>query len=436
MGRRIQTLYEYFSDYSEKEIDDMIFDLSIGEKLLVRDRYGDDLHNPIRSTAFTIEKKGKFYSTLLPKMKKLLVERHVEEEKPIVEVVKDDIDLMEKLFDLVKRRKTNKEICEILGIDSTHLYSLLLNLKNNGMSIARKYYSDGTIQYKPATTFIELKKMTIYEQDRTIITDPKENFIKMVAFSDPHFGNELERKELVDQMFNYCIKNGIHIILCGGDLIDGTFTRGKQSISELYKQIEHFIRNYPSDKSILTFSVGGDHDLSALSSEGLSLMEACNNYRHDIIIGGYNNCGINIKNDQLLLTHFVDGGYKKATSAPLVLHGHYHIYKTFIKNNVLNVSIPSLSGIIQQMPTILEIGINFNNGYFETTYIKQVHLGDQDVVLGEFAYDLSSNRIIPSEPLKNTEQYIGVSTVSPEPQQVKKLQPMSQIEKFNKRYGL
>ncbi len=435
MGRRIQTVYEYFSEYPEKEIDDMIFDLSIEEKLLVRDRYGDDLHNPVRSTAFTIEKKGKFYSTLLPKMKKLLAERHVEE-KPVEVEPKDDIDLMEKLFDLVKKRKTNKEICEALNIDSAGLYNALLNLKNNGMSIARKYYSDGTIQYKPATTFLELKKMSIYEQDRTIITDPKENFIKVLAFSDPHFGNELERKELMDQMFNYCVKNGIHIILCGGDLIDGTFSKGTQSISELYKQIEHFIRNYPYDKSILTFSVGGDHDLSALTSEGLNLMESCNNFRHDIIIGGYNNCGINIKNDQILLTHYVEGGYKRASSAPLILHGHYHVYKTFFKDNALNISIPSLSSIVQPMPTVLEIGINFNKGYFETTYVKQIHLGDKDVVLGEFTYDLSANRIIPSEPLKNTEPYRSTSTVSPEPQQIKKLQPMSQVEKFNKRYGL
>ena len=63
MGRKIQSIYEYFSEFSEQEIDDMIFDLSMPEKLLIRDRYGDDLHNPVRSTAFTVEKKGRFYSS-------------------------------------------------------------------------------------------------------------------------------------------------------------------------------------------------------------------------------------------------------------------------------------------------------------------------------------------------------------------------------------
>ncbi len=446
MGRKIQSIYEYFSEFSEQEIDDMIFDLSMPEKLLIRDRYGDDLHNPVRSTAFTVEKKGRFYSYLLPKMKRLLVSRHAaivepEEEETKVEEVKveepkEDIDLTAKLFELVKKRKTNREICETLHIDSSQLYSMLLNLRNNGMFISRRYYSDGSILYRPATNFAEIKKMSIYEQDRTIITDPKEDFIKSVVFADPHFGNELEGKALLDKMFNYCIKNGIHIVLCGGDLIDGAYTKGTQTIPELYKQIEYFIKNYPSDKSILTFSVGGDHDLSAIAAEGLSIMEACNNLRHDIIIGGYNNCGINIQNDQILLTHHIDGGYHRSTSAPLILHGHLHSYKTYFKDNSLNITIPSLSSINQPMPTILEIGINLNKGFFETSYVKQIYLGEQDIVLGEFTYDLSANRTLPSEPLKNTESYKIASTEKKEPQPVKKLTPMSQVDKFNKRYGL
>ena len=46
MGRKLQTIYEYFSDYTEKQIDDMIYGLSIDEKLIIRSRFGNDLHNP------------------------------------------------------------------------------------------------------------------------------------------------------------------------------------------------------------------------------------------------------------------------------------------------------------------------------------------------------------------------------------------------------
>lgn len=47
MGRKLQTIYEYLSDYTEKEIDDAIFNLSMDDKLIIRERYGEDLHNPL-----------------------------------------------------------------------------------------------------------------------------------------------------------------------------------------------------------------------------------------------------------------------------------------------------------------------------------------------------------------------------------------------------
>ena len=72
MGRKLQTIYEYFCDYSEEEIDEMIYSLSLEEKLVIRDRYGNDLHNPSTQKSWTQEKSKQFYGILVPKMKKLL----------------------------------------------------------------------------------------------------------------------------------------------------------------------------------------------------------------------------------------------------------------------------------------------------------------------------------------------------------------------------
>ena len=88
-------------------------------------------------------------------------------------------------------------------------------------------------------------------------------------------------------------RNGIHIIMCGGDLLDGVFTKGTQIISDPYEQVKYFLENYPHDDSILTFSVGGDHDLSILNSACLDLSLITSNYRPDVIIPGYNNSFIN-----------------------------------------------------------------------------------------------------------------------------------------------
>lgn len=43
---RLQSIYEYFSNYSEEEINAVINSLSEEEKALIIARYGSDLHNP------------------------------------------------------------------------------------------------------------------------------------------------------------------------------------------------------------------------------------------------------------------------------------------------------------------------------------------------------------------------------------------------------
>ena len=46
MSRKVQTIYEYFSEYSKEMIDKVISNLSTEEKELLTIRYGEDLHNP------------------------------------------------------------------------------------------------------------------------------------------------------------------------------------------------------------------------------------------------------------------------------------------------------------------------------------------------------------------------------------------------------
>lgn len=452
MGRKLQTIYEYFCDYSEKEIDDMIYSLSLEEKLIIRDRYGDDLHNPSTQKSWTQEKSKQFYGTLVPKMKRLLQDskktvmkpdeektetasESKKEENNNIQILQPTV-LLSQLLKLINEGKSNKEICLNLNLTTQQLYTLLLNLKNRGLMVSKKYYSDGSIKYKQVTAMQELRNLKSFNQDRTIITDTNENQLKFLVISDLHFGNELERLDLIDRAYNYCVKNGINIILCGGDLIDGAYTKGEQKISDLYQQIEYFIKNYPFDKNILTFSVAGDHDISAFNKASLNIIDMCENYRQDIIIGGYNNTGINLKNDQVLLYHHIDGGMMRQTESPIILHGHSHKYTTEMKNNSLNVTIPSLSGICQPMPSALELNLYFNKGYIVNSVVKHVYFGTEDIILSESTFDLQKNRGTGNEPIRNVELYKQSSASEQGQTLVKKLQqPLSQVEKFNKRYG-
>ena len=392
MGRNLQTIYEYFSDYTEEQVNNVIYGLSVDEILVIKSRYGNDLHNPSSQSDWKKENSNKYYGSIIPKMKRRLAK--------LLEQEKDVDDYQAHLLQLIKEGKNNREICEIFNISFNQLYDELLKLKTKGVKYSRKYYSDGSIKYNKIT---KLKKLN-ENVNKTIITDNQEDNIKFLLISDLHFGNEFENLGLIDRAYNYCIKNGINIILCGGDFIDGSFSKSPQKITDLYDQIEYFIKNYPQDKNILTFGVAGDHDFSTLKRASLDIIEICNNRRHDIIIGGYNNAEINIKNDKIHLFHNMLGGRMHSAQAPIILCGHLHKYMTQQKNNSLYITLPTLSNINQQMSSALELDVSFSKGYISSAVIKHLYFGTQDFVLSESEFNLLNGRNTNNE-IKNVEGY-------------------------------
>lgn len=393
MGRNLQTIYEYFSDYTEEQVNNVIYGLSVDEILVIKSRYGNDLHNPSSQSDWEKENSNKYYGSIIPKMKRRLAK--------LLEQEKDVDDYQAHLLQLIKEGKNNREICEIFNISFNQLYDELLKLKTKGIKYSRKYYSDGSIKYNKIT---KLKKLN-ENVNKTIITDNQEDNIKFLLISDLHFGNEFENLGLIDRAYNYCIKNGINIILCGGDFIDGSFSKSPQKITDLYDQIEYFIKNYPQDKNILTFGVAGDHDFSTLKRASLDIIEICNNRRHDIIIGGYNNAEINIKNDKIHLFHNILGGRMHSAQAPIILCGHLHKYMTQQKNNSLYITLPTLSNINQQMPSALELDVSFSKGYISSAVIKHLYFGTQDFVLSESEFNLLNERNSNNNEIKNVEGY-------------------------------
>ena len=467
MGRKAQTIYEYFKEYPEEMIDKVISNLSTDDKILLVIRYGEDLHNPCPKKEWSNNKyRYQFYKVLIPKIRTLLeaekekeydmVKENEEESKNIVqESIKEDpkeveissiptytiydLNNYKVLIDLINKNVSNADICKQLNITFSELTAKLLELKNLGISYQRKYYSNGMIQYVPISRISCLKNNAKQSQEETIITDKFENEIRIVASSDFHYGNSGCRQDLIEKAFNYCVQNGIHIIMCGGDLLDGVFSKGTQIISDPYEQVKYFLENYPHDDSILTFSVGGDHDLSILNSSCLDLSLITSNYRPDVIIPGYNNSIINIKNDMIHLYHHTENGVKFTRDAGITLHGHSHNYsiRTSYNGKSLDICVPSLSNILQPVPTILDMAIKFKNGFISEVCVKQIMLENQPIVLGEFNYYKDNNTV---GPINNTENYkslvkAAIPVESKFTDDIEKT-TMSQIEKFNKRYKL
>lgn len=397
MGRRLQTIYEFLSDYQESDINAAINELGEEEQEIIIMRYGDDLHNPVTSKDWNSSLASKFYGSVIPKLKGILVKSS----RDIINIETDSKDLTFTLIELLKSNISTKEICDILKVDEITLYKLLLEIKNKGVSFLRKYNVNGEISYQRIKKFKEIKKANNKNNTKTIYTPNSSKSLKTLAISDLHIGNEAERLDLLDRAFNYCIKNNIHIIFCGGDIIDGAYSSGNQKITNIYKQTEYFIANYPHDKSIITFAVGGDHDYSALYRYGIDIAEMCNNYRHDIVIGGFNNTIINMKKDKIQLYHYLKAGMLLNVNPSLIFHGHFHNFQLKMQQDRLNIVLPSLSDITDTYPQALEVTLNFKDEFIESTDIKQIVFDQKDIILSNTHSILPENRKIKDINLKD-----------------------------------
>ena len=115
-----------------------------------------------------------------------------------------------------------------------------------------------------------------------------------------------------------------------------------------------------------------------------------------------------------------------------------------------------MCSINESFPTVIEVNLSFKKGYIEYVNLKQIYFGDLDVdyILNENSYKLS-NREVEIKPINNEEKTIHENlnitsvtqetieldtniseTKEPTKTLIKKYDGLSQIEKFNLRYGL
>ena len=166
--------------------------------------------------------------------------------------------------------------------------------KVKGFDFSRKYYEDGEITYKLNKGFKE-------ETDISLITSPKTSEIKIAFLSDLHLSNEHERLDLLNEVYNFCAKENIHVIINGGDLIDGLMGPDKKKHSTYEKQIDYALKNHPFDKNILNFICLGNHDASFWLEDGIDIKNILLEKRHDLVPIGYGNGKINLLNNIRIL---------------------------------------------------------------------------------------------------------------------------------------
>ena len=72
MVNKIQSIYDYFSEFPKEKIDEIIKSLSEEDRDLLRKRYGDDLNNPNPQENLTQKEKDAFYGSLIPRIRRRL----------------------------------------------------------------------------------------------------------------------------------------------------------------------------------------------------------------------------------------------------------------------------------------------------------------------------------------------------------------------------
>ena len=83
----------------------------------------------------------------------------------------------------------------------------------------------------------------------------------------------------------------------------------------------------------------------------------------------------------------------------LCLHGHSHKYLVSLRSNIVNINIPSLSDISDQIPSIVEISFDFHKGYVNNLSLKRISIENEEVI-DNAHFDLSARRVIHS-PILN-----------------------------------
>lgn len=301
-------------------------------------------------------------------------------------------DLNQIILNLILQKASLNEICEITGLSSKQLFHRLNMLKQWGYDFSRKYYYTGDIVYK-------LKKEPDPDNEISLITRHDDNEIKVLIISDLHLSNKKDRIDLLKQMYDFCAKENIHIIINGGDILDGFFGYHlDKKIIDAQKQIDYLLNNYPYDKNILNFICLGNHDYSILKKNGQNVETILSLKRHDLISLGYGIGKLNIKNEEILVKHFKAPVVKHYNDVPerLVLMGHTHRSQCVFSNEQAQIYIPSLSNMQSDkekfpFPGFIFATMNFNNGYIENIILNQYIIIDKIYKINEIQHSMWNN---------------------------------------------
>ena len=196
----------------------------------------------------------------------------------------------------------------------------------------------------------------------------------------------------------------------------------------------------------LIFTCLGNHDYDVLEKVGQNLETILLTKRHDIVPLGYGVGRLKIKNDEIIVRHPKTPMIEPLgpISEGLMLTGHTHKSQNIVHGNLVNIYLSSLSDLKSNnnsedcsLPGFVKATINFQKGIFNIGTFEQYIFADKIYKVNESQYELYRGKNINQDVVKYEEDRIPYSEELENVEKVltKDYKGLSQIERFNKRYG-
>lgn len=173
---------------------------------------------------------------------------------------------------------TLNQLSKITNLSELELGNIIKNLCDDGFCIERSYNSDGVIQYNLNNDF----------SNKGIFIDAVSDEVRAIVISDLHIGFNPTKEGLIymEYIYDYAVKNNIHIIFVLGDLFHGVNNHVDDKYAAIKEQINNFFEKYPYSSNILNFILLGNHEYSMVTECGFDLARIIEK-RVDVINLGY-----------------------------------------------------------------------------------------------------------------------------------------------------
>ena len=202
-------------------------------------------------------------------------------------------ELKDKIKYLINKKKTFKEICEMLELKDYEVYGIVELLKQDGELL-------DIINGEIVKLKIPKKKQDVYEIKNNL------EKLKLLLISDTHLCSKYDRLDILRYLYEKAEEKGIKHILHSGDFTDGRSNR-PEHIYELKEtsyegQVQYCIEKYPRFSG-KTYVIQGNHDDWWYKSNGSEILKPIANARDDIVYLGADVADLKIGKLKIRLFH-------------------------------------------------------------------------------------------------------------------------------------